>query len=184
MRGSFGSGAGQGAGRRDGLAGKAGAGEGGTRTPNVVLPHRLLSPQGRLPGLRVKYVFLVWLGVFVGSWLVYVRYSSYAELCRGHVCQAVIVSVALGPPCGRTSPCAVLALAMGHLALALDPQSAGTVDLATAHGAGCGREDRRDGEGEAAAGAGWGRGEGLGCSETFSGRTFSRETGMDRRWWP
>ncbi|XP_040488152.1 divergent protein kinase domain 1B isoform X2 [Ursus maritimus] len=46
--------------------------------------------QGRLPGLRVKYVFLVWLGVFVGSWLVYVRYSSYAELCRGHVCQAVI----------------------------------------------------------------------------------------------
>ncbi|XP_057579244.1 divergent protein kinase domain 1B isoform X1 [Hippopotamus amphibius kiboko] len=46
--------------------------------------------QGRLPGLRVKYVFLVWLGVFAGSWLAYVHYSSYAELCRGHVCQAVI----------------------------------------------------------------------------------------------
>ncbi|XP_036162941.1 divergent protein kinase domain 1B isoform X3 [Myotis myotis] len=46
--------------------------------------------QGRLPGLRVKYVFLVWLGVFAGSWLAYVNYSSYTELCRGHVCQAVI----------------------------------------------------------------------------------------------
>uniref|UniRef100_A0A8C0JPS2 Divergent protein kinase domain 1B n=1 Tax=Canis lupus dingo TaxID=286419 RepID=A0A8C0JPS2_CANLU len=46
--------------------------------------------QGRLPGLRVKYVFLVWLGIFVGSWMVYVHYSSYAELCRGRVCQVVI----------------------------------------------------------------------------------------------
>ncbi|XP_043423373.1 divergent protein kinase domain 1B isoform X2 [Prionailurus bengalensis] len=46
--------------------------------------------QGRLPGLRVKYVFLLWLGIFVGSWLVYVHYSTYAELCRGHVCQVVI----------------------------------------------------------------------------------------------
>ncbi|XP_036711783.1 divergent protein kinase domain 1B isoform X2 [Balaenoptera musculus] len=46
--------------------------------------------QGRLPGLRVKYVFLVWLGVFAGSWLAYVHYSSYAELCRGHICQVVI----------------------------------------------------------------------------------------------
>ncbi|XP_042101367.1 divergent protein kinase domain 1B isoform X1 [Ovis aries] len=49
--------------------------------------------QGRLPGLRVKYVFLVWLGVLAGSWLAYVHYSSYAELCRGHVCRVVI-----GPP--------------------------------------------------------------------------------------
>nr|XP_014336869.1 PREDICTED: LOW QUALITY PROTEIN: protein FAM69B [Bos mutus] len=47
-------------------------------------------PQGRLPGLRVKYVFLVWLGVLAGSWLAYVHYSSYAELCRGHVCRVVI----------------------------------------------------------------------------------------------
>lgn len=53
-------------------------------------------PQGRLPGLRVKYVFLVWLGVLAGSWLAYVHYSSYAELCRGHVCRVVIVSVAWG----------------------------------------------------------------------------------------
>ncbi|XP_025780133.1 protein FAM69B isoform X3 [Puma concolor] len=49
-----------------------------------------LSKKGRLPGLRVKYVFLLWLGIFVGSWLVYVHYSTYAELCRGHVCQVVI----------------------------------------------------------------------------------------------
>ncbi|KAJ1078284.1 hypothetical protein K5549_016855, partial [Capra hircus] len=47
-------------------------------------------PQGRLPGLRVKYVFLVWLGVLAGSWLAYVHYSSYVELCRGHVCRVVI----------------------------------------------------------------------------------------------
>ncbi|KAF6327182.1 divergent protein kinase domain 1B [Rhinolophus ferrumequinum] len=46
--------------------------------------------QGRLPGLRVKYVFLVWLGVFAGGWLAYVHYASYVELCRGHVCQVVI----------------------------------------------------------------------------------------------
>ena len=55
-----------------------------------------LSRQGRLPGLRVKYVFLVWLGIFAGSWLVYVSYSSYVELCRGHICQVVIVSVPWG----------------------------------------------------------------------------------------
>ena len=36
---------------------------------------------------------LVWLGIFVGSWMVYVHYSSYSELCRGHVCQVVIVSL-------------------------------------------------------------------------------------------
>ncbi|XP_035119300.2 divergent protein kinase domain 1B isoform X2 [Callithrix jacchus] len=47
--------------------------------------------QGRLPGLRVRCIFLAWLGVFAGSWLVYMRYSSYSELCRGHICQAVIV---------------------------------------------------------------------------------------------
>lgn len=61
-----------------------------------------LPQQGRLPGLRVKYVFLVWLGVFAGSWLAYVNYSSYAELCRGHVCQVVIVSV---PGLGVGAPC-------------------------------------------------------------------------------
>lgn len=56
-------------------------------------PHLVPSSQGRLPGLRVKYVLLVWLGIFVGSWMVYVHYSSYSELCRGHVCQVVIVSL-------------------------------------------------------------------------------------------
>ncbi|XP_006863766.1 PREDICTED: protein FAM69B [Chrysochloris asiatica] len=46
--------------------------------------------QGRLPGLRVRYVFLVWLGILAGSWMVYLHYSSYSELCRGHVCRLVI----------------------------------------------------------------------------------------------
>ncbi|XP_037653239.1 divergent protein kinase domain 1B isoform X1 [Choloepus didactylus] len=46
--------------------------------------------QGRLPGLRVKYVLLVWLAVLAGSWVLYGHYSSYVDLCRGHVCQAVI----------------------------------------------------------------------------------------------
>lgn len=62
----------------------------------------LFPQQGRLPGLRVKYVFLVWLGVFAGGWLAYVHYASYVELCRGHVCQVVIVSVPLGWACGLT----------------------------------------------------------------------------------
>lgn len=62
----------------------------------MALPPVFLPQQGRLPGLRVKYVFLVWLGVFAGSWLAYVNYASYTELCRGHVCQAVIVSVPVG----------------------------------------------------------------------------------------
>ncbi|XP_037349694.1 divergent protein kinase domain 1B [Talpa occidentalis] len=46
--------------------------------------------QGRLPGLRVKYVVLAWLGVFAGGWLAYVHYASYAGLCRGHVCRVLI----------------------------------------------------------------------------------------------
>lgn len=48
--------------------------------------------QSRLPGIKVKYLFLAWLGIFVGSWVVYMHYSSYSELCRGHVCQMIIVS--------------------------------------------------------------------------------------------
>ncbi|XP_054853495.1 divergent protein kinase domain 1B [Eublepharis macularius] len=46
--------------------------------------------QSRLPGIKVKYLFLAWLGIFVGSWVVYMHYSSYSELCRGHVCQMII----------------------------------------------------------------------------------------------
>ncbi|KAB0392265.1 hypothetical protein E2I00_006833, partial [Balaenoptera physalus] len=56
-------------------------------------------------GEGVKYVFLVWLGVFAGSWLAYVHYSSYAELCRGHICQVVIVSVTSGQACGLLGQC-------------------------------------------------------------------------------
>lgn len=48
--------------------------------------------QGRLPGIKVKYLLVVWLGIFVGSWVAYMHYSSYSELCRGHVCRMIIVS--------------------------------------------------------------------------------------------
>lgn len=71
-----------------------------------------LPQQCRLPGLRVRYVLLVWLGIFAGSWMVYVHYSSYSELCRGHVCQVVIVSLlSAGDLAGPLS-----AMALGHLA--------------------------------------------------------------------
>lgn len=161
-----------GAGRGAGAEGSAG---GGTCAPNVALPHWPLSQQGRLPGLRVKYVFLVWLGVFVGSWMVYVHYSSYAELCRGHVCQVVIVSVTLGQPYGRTPPCPVLARAQGPLRAAprcsegpagdfeMQPRAVGVV------GGGPLQVCRR-------VGPGW--------SEMCAWRTFSREPGMDRCWGP
>ncbi|XP_032993742.1 divergent protein kinase domain 1B [Lacerta agilis] len=46
--------------------------------------------QSRLPGIKVKYLFFAWLGIFVGSWVVYMHYSSYSELCRGHICQMII----------------------------------------------------------------------------------------------
>ncbi|KAG7319998.1 hypothetical protein KOW79_017141 [Hemibagrus wyckioides] len=44
----------------------------------------------RLSYVRVKYLFLTWLAVFVGSWVVYVQYSSYTELCRAHECYTTI----------------------------------------------------------------------------------------------
>ncbi|KAH0615454.1 hypothetical protein JD844_004705 [Phrynosoma platyrhinos] len=50
-----------------------------------------LNTRSRLPGIKVKYLFFVWLGIFVGSWVVYMHYSSYSELCRGHACQMIIV---------------------------------------------------------------------------------------------
>ncbi|XP_072295329.1 divergent protein kinase domain 1A [Eucyclogobius newberryi] len=40
--------------------------------------------------LHMKYLFFSWLAVFVGSWIVYVEYSSYTELCRGHDCKNFI----------------------------------------------------------------------------------------------
>lgn len=42
--------------------------------------------------MRVKYLFLTWLTVLVGSWVIYVQYSAYTELCRGHECRNAIVS--------------------------------------------------------------------------------------------
>ncbi|XP_035270265.1 divergent protein kinase domain 1A-like isoform X1 [Anguilla anguilla] len=46
--------------------------------------------QARFSYLRMKYLFFSWLAVFVGSWVVYVQYSSYTELCRGHKCKDTI----------------------------------------------------------------------------------------------
>ncbi|XP_059839879.1 divergent protein kinase domain 1A-like isoform X1 [Hemitrygon akajei] len=46
--------------------------------------------QARLPCVRVKYLFFSWLAVFVGSWVVYVQYSAYTELCRAHDCKKII----------------------------------------------------------------------------------------------
>ncbi|PWA26482.1 hypothetical protein CCH79_00001101 [Gambusia affinis] len=46
--------------------------------------------QSRLPAIKVKYLLLAWLGILIISWIVYMQYASYAELCRGHVCQMVI----------------------------------------------------------------------------------------------
>ncbi|XP_054646036.1 divergent protein kinase domain 1A-like isoform X1 [Dunckerocampus dactyliophorus] len=42
--------------------------------------------QARVTYVHMKYLFVSWLVVFVGSWVVYVEYSSYTELCRGHRC--------------------------------------------------------------------------------------------------
>ncbi|XP_026069524.1 protein FAM69A-like isoform X2 [Carassius auratus] len=48
--------------------------------------------QARFSYLHMKYLFFSWLAVFVGSWVVYVEYSSYTELCRGHECKNSICS--------------------------------------------------------------------------------------------
>nr|XP_021327443.1 protein FAM69A-like isoform X1 [Danio rerio] len=46
--------------------------------------------QARFSYLHMKFLFFSWLAVFVGSWVVYVEYSSYTELCRGHECKNTI----------------------------------------------------------------------------------------------
>lgn len=51
------------------------------------------SSQARISFVRVKYLFLTWLTVLVGSWVLYVQYSAYTELCRGHECKNAIVSI-------------------------------------------------------------------------------------------
>ncbi|XP_071666528.1 ecotropic viral integration site 5 protein homolog isoform X2 [Patagioenas fasciata] len=38
----------------------------------------------------MKYLFISWLVVFIGSWIMYVQYSTYTELCRGHDCRKII----------------------------------------------------------------------------------------------
>ncbi|XP_033884887.1 divergent protein kinase domain 1A-like [Acipenser ruthenus] len=46
--------------------------------------------QARLSYMRMKYFFFSWLAVFIGSWVVYVQYSTYTELCRGQDCKNTI----------------------------------------------------------------------------------------------
>ncbi|CAL8324879.1 unnamed protein product [Arctogadus glacialis] len=46
--------------------------------------------QARISFVRVKYLFLSWLAVLVGSWVLYGQYSTYTELCRGHECKTAI----------------------------------------------------------------------------------------------
>ncbi|XP_058277681.1 divergent protein kinase domain 1A isoform X1 [Hirundo rustica] len=46
--------------------------------------------QVRLSYVRIKYLFISWLVVFIGSWIMYVQYSTYTELCRGHDCRKII----------------------------------------------------------------------------------------------
>lgn len=50
-------------------------------------------PKSRLPAIKVKYLLLAWLGILIASWVIYMQYASYSELCRGHVCHMVIVSI-------------------------------------------------------------------------------------------
>lgn len=49
--------------------------------------------KSRLPAIKVKYLLLAWLGILIASWVIYMQYASYSELCRGHVCHMVIVSI-------------------------------------------------------------------------------------------
>ncbi|XP_061592977.1 divergent protein kinase domain 1A-like [Cololabis saira] len=55
--------------------------------PCGLLRKHLSVHQARFSYLHMRYLFFSWLAVFVGSWIVYVKYSSYTELCRGHDCK-------------------------------------------------------------------------------------------------
>ncbi|KAK7131513.1 hypothetical protein R3I94_016592 [Phoxinus phoxinus] len=46
--------------------------------------------QSRFPAVKVKYLLVAWFGILVASWVIYMQYSSYSELCRGHVCTMLI----------------------------------------------------------------------------------------------
>ncbi|XP_051929833.1 divergent protein kinase domain 1A-like [Hippocampus zosterae] len=49
-----------------------------------------LQTQARLSSAHLKCLLACWLAVLVGSWVVYVEYSSYSELCRGRQCTAAM----------------------------------------------------------------------------------------------
>lgn len=54
---------------------------------------KLFCQQAKFSFLHMKYLFFSWLALFVGSWIMYVEYSSYTELCRGKDCRNSIVSI-------------------------------------------------------------------------------------------
>ncbi|XP_051996992.1 divergent protein kinase domain 1A-like isoform X2 [Xyrauchen texanus] len=56
----------------------------------TTVDHFVKTFQARFSYLHMKYLFFSWLAVFVGSWVVYMEYSSYTELCRGHECKNFI----------------------------------------------------------------------------------------------
>ncbi|MED6248036.1 Divergent protein kinase domain 1B [Ataeniobius toweri] len=61
--------------------------------------------QSRLPAIKVKYLLIAWLGILIISWIVYMQYASFAELCRGHVCQMVIAGFTLNKPDASCDHC-------------------------------------------------------------------------------
>ncbi|KAA0719790.1 Protein FAM69B [Triplophysa tibetana] len=56
-----------------------------------VIVLKLICFQAHLPAVKVKYLLALWFGILVASWMIYMQYSSYSELCRGHVCTMIIV---------------------------------------------------------------------------------------------
>ncbi|XP_074859654.1 divergent protein kinase domain 1A isoform X4 [Carettochelys insculpta] len=52
--------------------------------------HEPREQKARFSYMRTKYLFISWLVVFIGSWILYVQYSTYTELCRGHNCKKII----------------------------------------------------------------------------------------------
>ncbi|XP_078605478.1 divergent protein kinase domain 1A-like isoform X2 [Branchiostoma floridae x Branchiostoma japonicum] len=59
--------------------------------------------QARMP-MKIKTLVVIWLVIFIGSWAVYFKYSSYTELCREDACRAIICDryhkgIITGPLC-------------------------------------------------------------------------------------
>eukprot|EP00058_Branchiostoma_floridae_P023828 XP_002609318.1 hypothetical protein BRAFLDRAFT_124722 [Branchiostoma floridae] len=62
----------------------------------------LLTGEARMP-MKIKTLVVIWLVIFIGSWAVYFKYSSYTELCREDACRAIINHAGKG----RTFQCPI-----------------------------------------------------------------------------